>query len=117
MRLLLAIVLIMVLAFAATWLFPWWAIAVVCFGVPLLFRFGAAKAFLSGFAGIFLLWLLTGFFKDQANAHILSSRMAAMFQLPGSYVFLLVAAFVGALVGGFAGWSGAAVRSYYTRQR
>lgn len=110
MRLLFSILLIALLSFLSEYFFPWWTVAVVAFMIVLLFRLGSGKAFLAGFTGISLLWLLTAFLKDNANEHILSSKMAALFHLPGSFLFLLTGAVIGGLVGGLAGWSGAVVR-------
>jgi hypothetical protein len=108
MRLLLSILLIALVSFIVTSFLPWWMIAIVCFVVTFLFRFNASKSFLAGFAGIFLLWLVVASLKDVANDHILSSRMAQLFSLSKSFLFLLVGPVVGGIVGGMAGWSGAA---------
>jgi hypothetical protein len=90
--------------------FPWWIIAVVAFAVALLLPQKAGRAFLSGFLGIFLFWLCCSLYADIANQHILSARMATLFHLPAYGLFLVVAAMVGGLVGGFAAWGGAALR-------
>ncbi|HRO43431.1 MAG TPA: hypothetical protein PL009_11400 [Flavipsychrobacter sp.] len=117
MRLLLAIILIALLSFVAEYFLPWWSLAVVCFSVAAFFRFNNGKAFLAGFLGIFLLWFVAAFIKDYANEHILSSRMAQLFHLPNSIIFLFIGALIGAIVGGLAGWSGAAVRNYFAQKR
>jgi hypothetical protein len=50
--------------------------------------------------------------KDVANAHLLSSKVAQILPLGGSYVVLiLVTALVGGLLGGFAALTGAYLRS------
>ncbi len=90
--------------------FAWWSVAVVAFLVMLLFNYPPGRAFLGGFAAIFLFWLLTAFRKDAANEHILAPKMAALFHLPNYALFILVIALVGGLVGGVAGWSGSLVR-------
>jgi len=113
MRLLFAIILIALLSFAAEYFLPWWSIAVVCFCVAVFFRLQNGKAFLAGFLGIFLLWFAVAFASDIQNDHLLSSRMAQLFFLPGSLLFILVGAFVGGIVGGLAGWSGAILRRYF----
>jgi hypothetical protein len=107
MRLLVSILLIALGSFIATSFLPWWMIAVVCFAVTFFFRLNSGKSFLAGFAGIFLLWLLVALFKDMANNYILSSRMAQLFTLPSSFLFLLISAVIGGIVGGLAAWSGA----------
>ena len=110
MRFLLALILIAILGFAAETFFPWWTIAIIAFLVTLLVGLRNGKAFLAGFLGIMLMWLIVAFMRDGANDHILSSRMAQLFKLPGSFLFLLVGSVIGGLVGGLAGWGGATVR-------
>lgn len=117
MRLLISILLIALVSFIATSFLPWWMIAVVCFVVTFFFRLNSGKAFLAGFAGIFLLWLVVASLKDVANDHILSSRMAHLFSLSNSFLFLLVGAVVGGIVGGMAGWSGAAAARIRTMKK
>lgn len=109
MRLIFAIVLMMVFSFAASYFLPWWSIALVCFFVALIFKLSGSKGFLAGFTAVFLLWLTVALVKDHANEQILSARMAELFKLGNPYLFMVVAAFLGGLVGGFAGWSGALI--------
>lgn len=110
MRFISTILLTAVIAFLLTMGLPWWMVAVAAFLVALLLPQKLAKSFLSGFLGVFLFWLGYALFKDVANDHILSARMAKLFHLPGSFLFLLVASFIGGLVGGFGAWAGAALR-------
>lgn len=109
MRLVSAIVLMMVLSFAASYFLPWWSIVFVCFFVAVMFKLSGGKGFIAGFIAVFLLWLIVALVKDHANDQILSARMAELFKLGNPYLFMTVAALTGGLVGGFAGWSGALV--------
>jgi hypothetical protein len=110
MRLLVTIISIALLSGIAEYLFPWWTIAFVAFLVTAAAGLPSGRAFLAGFCGVTLLWLFVSLIIDFRNAHILSGRMAELFQLPHSFLFILVSAIVGGLVGGLAGWSGAVVR-------
>ena len=110
MRFIINIFITGLLAALATWYLPWWMIAVVAFTVALLLPQKNAKAFWSGFLGIFLLWIFVSSLRDMSNEHILSTRMARLFHLPAYGLFLLVGAAVGGLVGGLAAWAGAALR-------
>lgn len=111
MRFISTILITAVIAFLLTMSLPWWMVAVAAFLVALLLPQKLGRSFLSGFLGIFLFWLVYALFKDAANDHILSNRMAKLFfHIPGSLLFLCVAAFVGGLVGGFGAWAGAALR-------
>jgi hypothetical protein len=111
MRFLLATLLTASLSFIAGLYIPWWSIAIVAFLVALLIKQRFGVAFLSGFLGIFLLWGVLTFWIDAANNHILSHKIAQLFPLGGSsFLLILVTAFVGALVGGFAAISGSSLR-------
>lgn len=111
MRFVLATLLIAVLSFIAGLFLPWWSIALVAFLVAFLIPQGLGRSFLSGFAGIFLLWSFLAFWIDLKNESILSYKIAQLFPLGGhSVLLILVTALVGALVGGFAAMSGASLR-------
>lgn len=111
MKLLLTTILIALLAFILGLFLPWWSIAIVAFLVPLLLQPSIGTGFLSGFLGIFLLWAVVAFWIDQKNNSILSHKIAQLFPLGGSAILLiLVTAFVGGLVGGFAAMAGSSVR-------
>lgn len=107
MRFLLSTVIIALFTLAITWWMPWWAGAIVA--ALTCFALRPRRPFWAGFLSIFLLWLVVGLVADAPNEHILSTRMAGVFKLPHWSLFLLVSALVGGLVGGFAGWSGAAL--------
>jgi len=102
MRFILAVILIAVLSAAAEWFLPWWMIAVVAFCVSLFISMKPGKAFLAGFVGIGVFWLIAAVVQDIPNDHILSARMAGVLHLPGYGMFIGVTAFVGGLLGGLA---------------
>ena len=111
MRLIISIILIAFIALGLEYFFPWWSVAVVCFLVTMFFQLSSGKAFIAGFLGVFLMWLIVAIKLDYANEHILSSRMAELILTSdNSLLFMIIAALVGGLVGGLAGWSGALVR-------
>lgn len=111
MRFILALLLTATLAFLAGLRLEWWSIALVAFLVSLLIPQGIGASFLSGFAGIFLLWAILAFWIDYKNGSILSQRIAELFKLGGSSVLLiLITALIGGLVAGFAAMAGSSLR-------
>lgn len=106
MRLLTAIILIAILSAIAEWFLPWWMIAVVSFAVMLFMGLKPGKSFLAGFLGIAICWLIAALLHDIPNEHILSTRMASLFHLPGYGLFIAVTVFVGGLIGGLAALAG-----------
>ncbi len=111
MKFLLSVILIALLAMGAEHFLPWWSVAVVSFLVSVLISQKPGRAFLSGFCGIGIFWLITALRHDVANDHILSTRMAALFHLPNYGLFIGVTVLIGGLVGGLSAWAGALMRS------
>ena len=110
MKFLLATLLIALSGYIAGLFLPWWSIALVAFLVALFLRPSIKVSFLAGFTGIFLLWTIVALWIDIKNEHILSHKIAQLFPLGGSSVFLiLITGLIGALVGGFAAMSGASL--------
>lgn len=111
MRFALGSLLTLVLAFIAGIFLPWWSIAIAAFLVGLLLPQHAGRSFITGFAGIFVLWSLVAAWIDLKNKGILSHKIAALLPLGGSsFLLILVTAFVGGLVGGFAAMTGSSLR-------
>lgn len=112
MKLIVAIILTALLAFVGGLYMDWWSIAIAAFLVAIIVHQRAPKAFLSGFLGIFLVWGGLAFWIDAANDHYLSKKIAQLLPLGGNTILLIVVtAFVGALVGGFAAMTGSFLRS------
>ncbi|MEO6070297.1 MAG: hypothetical protein ABIN57_10395 [Chitinophagaceae bacterium] len=117
MKLLLSILLTAALCFVAGLYLPWWSIAIIAFLVSLLLIQNIGTGFLSGFLGVFLLWSVLAFYIDVKNESLLSHKIAQVLPLGGSSVLLvLVTAFVGGLVGGFAAMAGSSLRPKQNRR-
>jgi len=111
MKFILSTLLIAALSFLAGLFLPWWSIALIAFAVTLLIPQRLLPGFLSGFLGIFLLWAIIATWIDLKNNSILSTRIAEIFPLGGSSILLIVVtAFIGGLVGGFAAMTGSSLR-------
>ena len=113
MKVLTAIILTGFLAFVAgvySYL-PWWTFVCTSLIVSVAIHQRPGKSFLCGFAGLFLLWSILAFVKDAANEHLLSTKVAQILPLGGSYLLLiLVTGIVGGLVSGFAALTGSYLR-------
>lgn len=112
MRFTLATLLTATLSFITGLYLPWWSLALVAFLVAILIKQNIALAWLSGFTGIFLLWGGLAAILHIRNKGLLTHKIADLFHLNGNaFYLLLVTAFVGALVAGFAAMSGSALRA------
>ncbi len=112
MKYIIALLLTLLLAYALSLYFPWYIIALAAFLVGVLIHQQPLKAFLAGFAGIFVLWGALAFYINWENKSLLSTQMAHVFPLQGEgFLLMIIGAFVGGLVGGLAALTG----SYFRR--
>jgi|SRR5580658_3705758 hypothetical protein len=103
MKFTIAILLTALLSFAGGLWLPWWEISVASFLVSVIIPQQRWDSFLSGSLGIFFLWGVLAWWIDFKNTSILSQKIAQVLPLGGSsYLLILVTAFIGAVVGGFA---------------
>lgn len=113
-----SIILTLVVSFAAGFYLPFWSVALVAFGVAVVMDLKPVMAWLAGFVSILFLWGLLIWWIDAQNDSILSARMATLFPLGGSSALLiLIAALVGAIIGGLAALSGSFLRKYLDSRR
>jgi hypothetical protein len=112
MKLIVAAILTALLAFVGGLWANWWIIAIAAFLIAILVHQKAGKAFLSGFAGVFILWGCLAWWIDFKNNSILSHRIAEVLPLGGHpSLLILVTGFIGGLVAGFGAMSGSYLRS------
>ena len=111
MKFLISFVLIALLSFAACLYLPWWSIAVVAFIVAVVIPQHPGKSFLAGFLALFFLWGALSYRISAKNENILAHKVAVLIlKMDNPYVLMLVTALIGALVAGFAAWSGSFLR-------
>lgn len=110
MRLLLTSLLICAVSAVAEYFLPWWSAAVVAFIFGFLMRLSIGRAFLAGFLGLAVLWLIWALYWDLPNDHLLAGRMAKVFSLPNAGSFIAVTTILGGLIGGLSAWSGGHLR-------
>lgn len=113
MKFLIATILTALLSFIAGIYIPlWWFFAIIALLVALLVHQRAGKAFLAAFLGLFILWFVLTFWIDSANGGVLSVKIASLLPLAGSkWLLIIVTAFIGGLIAGFAAMSGSYLRS------
>ena len=86
---------------------PWWSFAISSFIVAIFIRQKPGKAFLAGFAALLLLWGIYAIILDNANQHILSTKVAYILPFHGSFVALVITtAVIGGLLSGMAALTG-----------
>ncbi|MEN9497227.1 MAG: hypothetical protein RL750_126 [Bacteroidota bacterium] len=117
MKFWLSIVAIALIGFLCGLYMPWWSIALPAFVIGLLIPQKGSWNFVSGFLGIFLLWLGLTVWIDAENGGLLAARMAQILPVGGKVIYLhLLTASVGGLLGGLASLSGKHIRSLLPKQ-
>lgn len=107
----LKLILIALLAWGAQYLTVWFAGPLMALVVNLFWKGSSAQGFFTGFLGPGILWFSLALCTDLQTGGILTEKMARILPLGGSRIGLVsVTAFIGALVGGLCGWTGAVAR-------
>jgi len=99
-----------VLCLALQYFFPWWTLVIGAFAAGYWAGNKAFIAFLAGFLGVGLLWLITAMIIDTQTHSILTDKVAQMFPTKTPALLILLTALVGGLPGGFAGLTGAVMK-------
>ena len=100
-KFLITILLSSLLAFAFGMYLPWWSVALATFLVSALIAQKPLAAFLSGFIGLFVLWLFLTISINSANGGVLAPKISQIMGLGESGTMLmLITSVVGATVGG-----------------
>ena len=90
---------------------PWWSFVVTNLIIAIAMPIKPLQSFIAGALGVGALWAGLAFGIDLANNHILSTKVAQILPIGGSYIALIaVTALVGALLGGLASLTGSFVR-------
>ena len=90
---------------------PWWSFVITNLIIAIALPIKPLQSFIAGALGVGALWAGLAFGIDLANNHILSTKVAQILPLGGSYIALIaVTAIVGALLGGLASLTGSFVR-------
>ena len=111
MKLFISFILTILLSFAFCLFLPWWSIAAAAFFVAVLIPQKPLRSFLTAFASLFILWGGLSFWLSFKNDHILAHKLSQLiFKMDNPVLLVLVTAFIGASVAGFAALAGSFLR-------
>jgi hypothetical protein len=114
MKFFIIITLTILTAYIVGALFPWWMIFPFIAVIYALFSLKPRISFLCGFAALFLLWAILTLSIDISNHHLLSKKISLIFLQNEHYGYMiLIAAFIGALIGGLSALTGSLAGSLY----
>lgn len=92
--------------------FPWWSFVVTNLFIAIAIPQKPWISFIAGALGVGSIWAGLAVGTDLANNHILSTKVATILPLNGSYIgLIMLTSFVGALLGGLASLTGSFVRA------
>jgi hypothetical protein len=90
---------------------PWWSFVITNFIIALAIPQKPLVSFLTGALGVGAIWAGLAVGMDMANNHILSTKVAQILPLNGSYVLLIViTALIGFILGGMSSLTAAYLR-------
>lgn len=117
MKVIIKIIFIILLSYISQWYFPWWCVVIASFLINLILYTKGSSSFLSGFLGVGLLWLFAAFTIELSTDSILTEKIAQLFNLPNSFLLVLITGLIGGLAGGFGGLSGSLLRRLFKKER
>ena len=105
-----------VLVFLCGGIVPWWGMILLALLVQVVFvNRTTGWAFLEGFLGVGLCWLLVSLYKYGMSDGLLTKRMAGLFHLPSPLLLLFVTVVIGGLMGGLGGATGYSLRQGFLK--
>ena len=111
MKFFISFILTILLSFAFCLFLPWWSIAPAAFLVAVLIPQKPVKSFLTAFGALFILWGGFSYWLSINNDHILAHKLSQlMLKMDNPVLLVLLTAFIGASVAGFAALAGSYLR-------
>lgn len=117
MLFILKVVLIAASCYLAELVFPWWSIVICAFIIGGVIPTRSFNAFLSGFLGVGLLWLIYAWVIDSAADSIISSKIAPLFFVNNESILIVLTALTGAIAGGMGAWSGSLFINIFRKEK
>jgi hypothetical protein len=115
MRFIFKLILIAGLSYLLELFLPWWSVVLVAFLVNLWLPTKGISAFLSGFLGVGLLWLIYAWLIDVETSSLMSARIASLFGVGNPAMMIIITGLAGGFVGGFAAMSGSQFRRIFMK--
>lgn len=117
MKLIVRLILIVALTWFLSFYLPWWIVIVVSFLVGLVIDGSGFNAFISGFLGAGLLWLIYSWYLDIQTNSILSSKLVELFPFDDKILLIIMSGLIGGLCGGFGAVTGNSFRKMFVKTK
>lgn len=105
------------LAYLSGLALPWWGIVLSAALVSLVIPTSSFSAFVSGFIGVGLLWLVLSWQIEIESQGVLTQKVAAVFSLEDPILLVIAAGLVGAICGGLGSVTGNSLRQIFLKRK
>ncbi|WP_162555706.1 hypothetical protein [Reichenbachiella versicolor] len=96
---------------------PWWSLILMAAAIAFVFPSNNINAFLSGFLGVGLLWLIMAWKIDVETESVLSVKVAELLMMDDTNMLVLLSGIIGAFAGGLGAFTGNSFRQLFLRKK
>lgn len=96
---------------------PWWS-AIICAALMAFILSGNnINAFLSGFMGVGLVWMVLAWKVDIETGSIMSQKMVQLFPVDDTNMLIIISALVGGISGALGAFTGNSFRQLFVKKK
>lgn len=117
MKLIFRIILITSLTYLLSLVMPWWILFAVTFLFGFLLHGNGINAFISGFLGVGLLWMIYAWYLDIKSNAILSDKLVSLFPFEDPNYLIIITGLIGGISGGFGCMTGNSFRQIFLKKK
>ncbi|MDA0194302.1 MAG: hypothetical protein O2887_04435 [Bacteroidetes bacterium] len=118
MKVIFKMLLTVAFAYMGLMIMPWWILVLIAFVISAAIPTNDFGAFLAGFLGVGLLWLVIAWKIDIKTNSVLSAKIALIIPVGGDTTALVIlSGVIGAVVGGFSSLSGNLFRKIFMKKK
>lgn len=110
-------ILIALVGLLVSFFMPWWCLIVVSFIISFFLTGRNFNAFLSGFLGAGLLWMLMAWKIDIETVSIMSSKIVQIFEIEETIMLVIASGVIGGVAGGFGALTGNSFRQLFLKKK
>ncbi len=117
MKLIIKVMLIALLTYLSGIYFAWWGAVIVAAFISLLIPTSSFSAFVSGFIGAGIVWIVMAWKIDIESQGVLTNKVAQLFTVDDPIYLVIAAGLIGALAGGLGSLSGNSFRQIFIKKK
>ena len=117
MKFIIRLLIISLSCFLTAQFLPWWSIIYCAAFAAFIIPGSNFNAFLSGFLGVGLLWLIAAWKIDVETDSIISSKIVQLFPVEEVSMIIILTGVLGAIVGGFSAVTGNSFKQIFFKKK